>query len=362
MAREDIRVDRRETCSQRIKEVPEGFVRAYGDVSPGAPRFAGSVLAGCDDPDVPWHRIVRADGSLAQGRASAEASGGGGSPIQGSAGGHARGTHGVVKRFWWVAALAAAAAFRRRGEPGLGPGSTARVATFPMAGLAGDPAGGAGLLPRGPGRPAGRDHASPARAQRRPHGRAAGALRRRGRELRARQAVHARREGDRPHAARPLGGRDGAISFTVARRPSPSADTTARCKLPPLPPAAVDRFRSRPRPRGAGRAHHPPRRGAPRPANLPRAVLPQGQPAPDGPLITDNRGDLVWFKPVRRGTAVTDLKVQQLGGRHVLTWWEGRFALGWGYGAYQVFDPRYRAGRLDRARRTATAPTCTTCS
>ena len=51
----------------RIRDVPEGFVRASGDVSPGAPRFAGSVLAECDDPTVPWHRIVRADGSLAKG-------------------------------------------------------------------------------------------------------------------------------------------------------------------------------------------------------------------------------------------------------------------------------------------------------
>jgi methylated-DNA-protein-cysteine methyltransferase-like protein len=49
----------------RIRETPPGFVRTYGDVSPGAPRFAGTVLAGCDDPDVPWHRIVRADGSIA---------------------------------------------------------------------------------------------------------------------------------------------------------------------------------------------------------------------------------------------------------------------------------------------------------
>jgi alkylated DNA nucleotide flippase Atl1 len=49
----------------RIRDTPPGFVRAYGDVSPGAPRFAGTVLAGCDDPTVPWHRIVRADGSIA---------------------------------------------------------------------------------------------------------------------------------------------------------------------------------------------------------------------------------------------------------------------------------------------------------
>jgi methylated-DNA-protein-cysteine methyltransferase related protein len=50
-----------------VRETPEGFVRTYGDVSPGAPRFAGTVLADCHDPTLPWHRIVRADGSLAKG-------------------------------------------------------------------------------------------------------------------------------------------------------------------------------------------------------------------------------------------------------------------------------------------------------
>jgi methylated-DNA-protein-cysteine methyltransferase related protein len=51
----------------RVRSTPEGFVRSYGDVSPGAPRFAGTVLYRNDDPDVPWWRIVRADGSLAKG-------------------------------------------------------------------------------------------------------------------------------------------------------------------------------------------------------------------------------------------------------------------------------------------------------
>ena len=62
----------------RIREVPEGFVRAYGDVSPGAPRFAGTVLHNDHDPELPWWRIVRADGSLAKGarqRALLEAEG-----------------------------------------------------------------------------------------------------------------------------------------------------------------------------------------------------------------------------------------------------------------------------------------------
>jgi methylated-DNA-protein-cysteine methyltransferase-like protein len=51
---------------QRIRATPPGFVRTYGDVSPGAPRFAGTVLAATKEK-VPWHRIVRADGSLAKG-------------------------------------------------------------------------------------------------------------------------------------------------------------------------------------------------------------------------------------------------------------------------------------------------------
>jgi methylated-DNA-protein-cysteine methyltransferase related protein len=50
----------------RVREIPEGFVRTYGDVSPGAPRFAGTVLFHADDPDLPWWRVVRADGSLAK--------------------------------------------------------------------------------------------------------------------------------------------------------------------------------------------------------------------------------------------------------------------------------------------------------
>jgi alkylated DNA nucleotide flippase Atl1 len=63
---------------ERVRATPPGFVRTYGDVSPGAPRAAGAALHDCDDPSVPWHRIVRADGSLAKGdrqRALLEAEG-----------------------------------------------------------------------------------------------------------------------------------------------------------------------------------------------------------------------------------------------------------------------------------------------
>jgi alkylated DNA nucleotide flippase Atl1 len=62
----------------RVRATPEGFVRTYGDVWPPAPRLTGAVLRAASDPALPWHRIVRADGSLAKGerqRARLEAEG-----------------------------------------------------------------------------------------------------------------------------------------------------------------------------------------------------------------------------------------------------------------------------------------------
>jgi methylated-DNA-protein-cysteine methyltransferase related protein len=56
-----------EEILRRARAVPAGFVSTYGDLSPGAPRAAGAALSACDDPSVPWQRIVRADGSLAKG-------------------------------------------------------------------------------------------------------------------------------------------------------------------------------------------------------------------------------------------------------------------------------------------------------
>lgn len=58
--------ERREAILALAARVPEGFVTTYGDLSPEAPRLAGTVLAS-DGGRVPWHRVVRADGSLAQG-------------------------------------------------------------------------------------------------------------------------------------------------------------------------------------------------------------------------------------------------------------------------------------------------------
>jgi methylated-DNA-protein-cysteine methyltransferase related protein len=51
----------------RVRSIPHGHVSTYGDLWPGAPRAAGAVLASEHHATVPWHRVVRADGSLPKG-------------------------------------------------------------------------------------------------------------------------------------------------------------------------------------------------------------------------------------------------------------------------------------------------------
>ena len=55
-----------------IGAIPPGKVAAYGDVTPGAPRHAGRVLSETHEPDLPWWRVVRADGTLAKGHRQKE--------------------------------------------------------------------------------------------------------------------------------------------------------------------------------------------------------------------------------------------------------------------------------------------------
>ncbi|TML97263.1 MAG: hypothetical protein E6G03_03055 [Actinobacteria bacterium] len=60
-----------------------------------------------------------------------------------------------------------------------------------------------------------------------------------------------------------------------------------------------------------------------------------------GPLILDNRGRVVWFRPLDTH-AVTDFRVQRYRGRPVLTWWQGRPDEGDGESGYSIYDDRYR--------------------
>jgi arylsulfotransferase ASST len=66
------------------------------------------------------------------------------------------------------------------------------------------------------------------------------------------------------------------------------------------------------------------------------------RPRPDGVLIADDRGRPVWFQPRKPGLKVFDVGVQEYRGEPVLTYWQGSFAAGWGYGEYVVLDESYR--------------------
>ncbi|MDX6387344.1 MAG: hypothetical protein QOD85_1146, partial [Gaiellaceae bacterium] len=61
-----------------------------------------------------------------------------------------------------------------------------------------------------------------------------------------------------------------------------------------------------------------------------------------GPMIMDNKGEVVWFKPLNtRG--VTDFRVQHYQGKPVLTWWRGHVSnAGVGDGWYVIYDTSYR--------------------
>jgi alkylated DNA nucleotide flippase Atl1 len=58
---------RRAQIVSRVRAIPRGFVRTYGDIDPKAPRLVGRILATTHD-ELPWHRVVRADGSIPMGR------------------------------------------------------------------------------------------------------------------------------------------------------------------------------------------------------------------------------------------------------------------------------------------------------
>ncbi|HET9614300.1 MAG TPA: arylsulfotransferase family protein, partial [Candidatus Limnocylindrales bacterium] len=70
-------------------------------------------------------------------------------------------------------------------------------------------------------------------------------------------------------------------------------------------------------------------------------VAPFKGPGTYGPLILDNRGEPIWFKPIDSPTAM-NFRVQHYRGQDVLTWWEGKVDRGYGGGTGLVFDRAYQ--------------------
>jgi hypothetical protein len=67
----------------------------------------------------------------------------------------------------------------------------------------------------------------------------------------------------------------------------------------------------------------------------------QGKGTP-GPMIAEQDGSLVWFKPLPASEAATNFQVQQYQGKPVLTWWQGRILqVGFGQGDNEIYDTSY---------------------
>jgi hypothetical protein len=68
----------------------------------------------------------------------------------------------------------------------------------------------------------------------------------------------------------------------------------------------------------------------------------QGAGTP-GPMIADQKGQLVWFHPLATHQVATRFGVQQYLGKPVLTWWQGKvLGVGFGRGEDVIYDSSYR--------------------
>jgi hypothetical protein len=146
-------------------------------------------------------------------------------------------------------------------------------------------------------------------------------------------------------AGRPIAGAAGeATSFAIGRAPDGPAPPFDEAKPPT--DRAVQRFRSRPELRppavaarvvsasaSSGKVFVAPKRGA----------------TQQGPMILDERGELVWFRPLGDDQQAFDFRVQEYRGKPVLTWWQGRMATYRGTGTGRIVDTAYRPVATVRA-------------
>ena len=133
------------------------------------------------------------------------------------------------------------------------------------------------------------------------------------------------------------GAKDGEFTITIARQarrrairaqdpPSHGRGATVHiASRPDLIPPAVTVTSAR-----AGRA----------PGDV--FLAPKGGRGQDGPMIVDDKGRLVWFKPMPRDRLAADFRVQTYQGKPVLTWWQGGLIVGDGRGYGVIYDQRYR--------------------
>ena len=129
-----------------------------------------------------------------------------------------------------------------------------------------------------------------------------------------------------------------STSFTIAH---PGVVPSTEFAAIPGKPTDVQGFQSQPE-------LHPPAVTVHQPAGAGSApgyvfASPFLGPGQWGPMIFDNAGNLVWFRPLSAGQDATDFRTQVYRGKNDLTWWQGRtLQLGYGLGEDVIADANYR--------------------
>jgi hypothetical protein len=142
------------------------------------------------------------------------------------------------------------------------------------------------------------------------------------------------------HASIATGGSSSQASstFTIARQ---AAVSQKEFPLNPGDPRAVQHYASAPSLTPSTVSITTPAKAGASPGDLLLAPY-QGKGRP-GPMITDQKGNLVWFQPLPAGVDATNFQVQQYQGKPALTWWQGRIIqVGFGVGEGVVVDDAYR--------------------
>jgi Arylsulfotransferase (ASST) len=127
-------------------------------------------------------------------------------------------------------------------------------------------------------------------------------------------------------------------SFTVA---APAAIPLVEFSAAPGKPSESQSFISEP-------ALHPPFVTVSHPASSASApgdlfASPFLGPGQYGPMIFDNNGNLVWFRPLPAGEDAADFRTQTYQGKTVLTWWQGKtYTLGFGQGVDIIANANYK--------------------
>jgi hypothetical protein len=125
-------------------------------------------------------------------------------------------------------------------------------------------------------------------------------------------------------------------TFAIAREDPISSSPEA---IHPGTAAEVQAFHSRP-------DLHPPTvtvtAQSPAVAQGDQFLAPYSGPGQAGPMILDQAGGLVWFKPLPAHVSASNFRVQEYAGRPVLTWWQGDITeRGFGLGTDVIADSSY---------------------